>query len=53
MAKAATNPNLKTAFTDHLEETKGHVARLEQTFITLGPKPKAKLCAAMKGSVGK
>ena len=32
MAKAASNPQLKTAFTDHLAQTKGHVQRLEQLF---------------------
>jgi len=30
MAKKATAPELKQAFQDHLEETKGHVERLEQ-----------------------
>ncbi len=30
MAKAATNPDLKQAFQTHLQETEGHVQRLEQ-----------------------
>jgi len=30
MAKAATADELRSAFETHLEETKGHVARLEQ-----------------------
>ena len=30
MAKAATSSELKDAFTNHLQETKGHVERLEQ-----------------------
>src|SRR5436309_13066482 len=30
MAKNASNPELKQAFTEHLEETEGHVERLEQ-----------------------
>jgi ferritin-like metal-binding protein YciE len=29
MAKKASTPSLKNAFTSHLEETKGHVQRLE------------------------
>ena len=51
MAKAATNPELKAAFTDHLEQTKGHQQRLEQVFEHLGVKAKSKPCAAMKGLI--
>ena len=49
MAKAATSSELKEAFTNHLEETKGHVDRLEQVFEILGAKPQAKKCDAMDG----
>ena len=35
MAKAAAHPQLKAAFTSHLEETKGQVGRLEQVFELL------------------
>ncbi|HEX2606163.1 MAG TPA: DUF892 family protein, partial [Flavisolibacter sp.] len=38
MKKAATSPELQTAFTDHLEMTKGQIARLEQVFETIGEK---------------
>jgi ferritin-like metal-binding protein YciE len=51
MAKAATNPDLKAAFTEHLEQTKGHVSRIEAVFEALGEKPKTKPCAAMKGLI--
>jgi Mn-containing catalase len=51
MAKAAHEPKLKTAFQNHLEETKGHVERLKQAFSLLGEKPKAKPCKAMLGLV--
>ena len=51
MAKAATAENLKKAFTDHLEETKGQVARLVQIFEKLGEKPTGKTCRAMEGLV--
>jgi ferritin-like metal-binding protein YciE len=51
MAKAASSPDLKAAFTDHLEQTKGHVTRLETVFEHLGVKPKGKPCAAMKGLI--
>ena len=51
MAKAASSPILKQAFEAHLEETKGHVKRLEQIFETLKGSPKGKKCKAMEGLV--
>jgi ferritin-like metal-binding protein YciE len=51
MAKAATNPQLKQAFTTHLEQTKGHVERLEQVFDSMGLSAKGKTCKAMKGLI--
>lgn len=51
MAKAAKSPKLKAGFEEHLEQTKGHVARVEQAFEALGEKPKTKVCPAMKGLV--
>ncbi len=51
MAKAAKNQDLKDAFTLHLEQTKGQVARIEQVFGLLEKKAKSKPCAAMKGLV--
>ena len=49
MAKAAATPKLKTAFTEHLEQTKGHGQRLETIFEKLGKKPTGKTCRAMEG----
>ena len=49
MQKAATSPELKDAFADHLEVTKTHVTRLEQVFGLLGEKVQAKKCEAMEG----
>jgi ferritin-like metal-binding protein YciE len=49
LAKAATSEQLRDAFTNHLEETKEHVSRLEQVFELLGEKPQAKKCDAMEG----
>ena len=49
MAKAATSPELREAFTNHLEETKVHVERLEQVFELLEEKALAKKCDAMDG----
>ncbi|RDC57326.1 ferritin-like domain-containing protein [Pedobacter chinensis] len=49
MISAATAPELKNAIESHLEETKGHVSRLEQIFELLGEKAIAKKCDAMEG----
>jgi ferritin-like metal-binding protein YciE len=49
LAKTATNPKLRQAFEDHLEQTKGHVQRLEQIFEGLSEKPTGKTCEGMKG----
>jgi ferritin-like metal-binding protein YciE len=51
MAKAANSDELRAAFEDHLEETKGHVERLEEVFAALEMKPTAKMCHGMKGLV--
>jgi len=51
MAKAASSEDLKDAFEKHLEQTKGHVKRLEQVFEALGEKQKGKTCRAMKGLI--
>ena len=51
MAKGASSDELKDAFEKHLEQTKGHVERLEEIFEELGEKPKGKTCHAMKGLI--
>jgi ferritin-like metal-binding protein YciE len=51
MAKAASSEELKTAFIDHLDETKVHIERLEKIFEELGESPKGKKCKAMEGLV--
>jgi ferritin-like metal-binding protein YciE len=51
MAKKATAPELKAAFTEHLEVTRGQVGRLEQIFADLGASPKGKKCKAMEGLI--
>jgi Mn-containing catalase len=51
MAAAAHNPKLKEAFEKHLEQTQGHVARLNQTFELLGVKAQPRICRAMAGLV--
>lgn len=49
MAKAATLPDLKAGFEKHLEETEGHVERLEQIFEILGVPARGKTCDAILG----
>ena len=51
MKKAATTQELKDAIEGHLEETRGHVTRLEEVFEMLGRKAQAKKCDAMEGLV--
>jgi ferritin-like metal-binding protein YciE len=51
MAKGASSEELKDGFEKHLEQTKGHVRRLEQIFEGLGENPKGKTCKAMKGLI--
>lgn len=49
MAKKAGSPDLKAAFEQHLEETKGHVTNLESVFEAIGKKPSAVKCDAIVG----
>ncbi|AEI03734.1 MAG: ferritin-like domain-containing protein [Pseudaminobacter sp.] len=51
MAEKATNPQLKQGFLSHLEETKGHVTRLEQVFTMHGAEVKAVNCPAIDGII--
>ena len=50
-AKGTNSPELKQAFLNHLEETKGHVVRLQQAFELLGKKAVAKHCKGMEGAI--
>jgi ferritin-like metal-binding protein YciE len=51
MVKAAVSEELSEAFESHLEQTRGHVERLERAFQILDEKPKAIPCVAMKGLI--
>ena len=51
MAEKASTKELKTAFEEHLEETRGQVDRLKQVFEHLGVEAKGETCEAMKGLV--
>jgi ferritin-like metal-binding protein YciE len=51
MAKNASNPQLKKAFTDHLQKTEGHVQRLDRIFEMLGERSGGKKCKGMEGMI--
>jgi len=51
MAQAASTPELKQAFEQHLQQTKGQVSRLEEVFKHLNHAAKGKTCKAMEGLV--
>ncbi len=49
MAKAAQSEELRAGFEQHLEETLGHVERLEQIFEMIGKPARGKTCDAILG----
>lgn len=51
MADKATDKQLKQGFLTHLDETRGHVERLEQVFKSLGFEVKAVDCPAIDGII--
>jgi ferritin-like metal-binding protein YciE len=51
MAKSASSDKLREGFLEHLEQTKGHVERLDQIFDALGERSSGKKCAGMEGLV--
>lgn len=51
MAKSASSEELRSGFEEHLEQTKGHVGRLERIFEMLDESPKGKKCKGMEGLI--
>lgn len=51
MARAATSPDLKSAFEKHKEETQQHIERLQQVFEILGKRAQGKTCDAIEGII--
>ena len=51
MIKAASSPELKTAFEEHRVQTEGQVERLDQAFKLLGLPAKGKKCEGMAGLI--
>lgn len=51
MIDKATNPDLRQGFEHHLDETRGHVQRLEEVFGKIGNTPKGVNCPAIDGII--
>jgi ferritin-like metal-binding protein YciE len=51
LAKAAESEDLAEAIRTHLEETQGHVTRLEEVFQQAGVSAKGKPCKGMRGLI--
>lgn len=51
LARAAQSAELEAAFTEHLNQTKEHVTRIEQIFSDMDVSPRGKKCVAMEGLV--
>lgn len=51
MAKGSNNPELQAAFQEHLKETEGQVARLEEIAGLLEMKAGGKKCVGMEGVI--
>lgn len=51
MAKAAQSPDLRAGFERHLQETEGHVERLDQVFELIGKPARGKTCEAILGII--
>lgn len=49
LAKESQHPELKSAFTDHLAETKDQIKRLQKAFKKLGVSPEETTCYATEG----
>jgi ferritin-like metal-binding protein YciE len=51
MAKAAHSGELRRLLEEHLEETRGQVARLEEVFASIEEKPRGKHCEGIAGII--
>jgi|ERR1044071_3381554 ferritin-like metal-binding protein YciE len=51
LAKASSSDELREGFEQHLEQTKGHVERLEQIFEAMDESPGGKKCVGMEGVI--
>jgi ferritin-like metal-binding protein YciE len=51
IVEAASSKELQDAISEHLEETRGHVKRLEEVFQAIGIQPESEHCDGMEGLI--
>jgi ferritin-like metal-binding protein YciE len=51
LAQAASTDDLRQAFEDHLEETRGHVQRAQEALAELGVSSPSTVCEGMRGLI--
>ncbi len=51
MEQSAVSPQLKSAFHEHLDQTRAHLNRLESVFRELGQEPHRKSCKGLEGII--
>ena len=51
IVEAASSKELQDAISEHLEETRGHVKRLEEVFQAIGIEPESEHCDGMEGLI--
>ncbi len=51
MEESAKSTELRSAFHEHLQETRNHVNRLERVFQAIGEEPKRRSCKGIEGIV--
>ena len=51
MAEEATDDELRTGFTEHLEQTRAQVDRIKKSFASLGEKASAEQCPGIEGII--
>jgi len=51
LARTAADPKLRQAFEMHLQETQGHIERLEEVFTSLDEKVRGKHCEGIAGII--
>jgi ferritin-like metal-binding protein YciE len=51
MIKAASHPELRAAFEEHLQQTEGQIKRLDRVFELLGVPAKGRKCEGMAGII--
>jgi ferritin-like metal-binding protein YciE len=51
MASAASTDELRAAFNEHLEETRGHLRRIDEILPTLSVQPSNETCEGMQGLI--